>query len=170
MDSADETAFRDLVATRSTALLRFAYLVVGDPVEAEDLLQTALVKTYLAWSRIRDPGAVDAYVRRIIATTATSWWRSRQRRPQPVGYLPERTDSDQFGPWTERDAMWSALVALPARQRAVLVLRYYEDLSEIEIAETLGIARGSVKSHASRGLATLRQRLANDETNLGVRT
>lgn len=169
MDSADEEAFREFVASRSTALLRYAYLLVGDRAQAEDVLQTALVKTYLAWSRIRDPGAVEAYVRRTIATTATSWWRGH-RREQALGQVPDRTDADQFGPRADRDAMWPQLLALPARQRAVLVLRYYEGLSEVEIAETLGVSRGSVKSHASRGLAMLRQRLSNDDTELGVRS
>ena len=168
MNSADEMTFRNFVEARSGALLRCAYLLVGNREQAEDLLQTALVKTYLAWSRIRDHGAVEAYVRRTIATTATSWWRSGVRRERAVGQLPERVGADQFVEAAERDAMWSHLNSLPARQRAVLVLRYYEGLAESEIAETLGIATGSVKSHAARGLATLRRRLANEDTEVGA--
>lgn len=169
MDSADEAAFRVFVQARSTALLRCAYLLVGDREQAEDVLQIALVKTYLAWSRIRNHAAVEAYVRRTIATTATSWWRSGRRRERVVGQLPERAGIDEFVQAAERDAMWSHVLSLPARQRAVLVLRYYEGLTEAEIAETLGLARGSVKSHAARGLATLRRRLADEDTEVGAR-
>jgi RNA polymerase sigma-70 factor, ECF subfamily len=169
VDVADEDAFRAFVASRNTALLRSAYLLTGDHGQAEDLVQTALVKTYLAWSRIREPAAVESYVRRTMATTATSWWRGRRFRERVVETLPDRADADHIDPSLERDSMWSHLRELPARQRAVLVLRYYEGLSEAEIADTLGFSRGAVKSHASRGLATLRRRLADDAAQTGVR-
>jgi len=165
----DEEAFREFVASRSSALLRSAHLLVGERARAEDLVQHALVRTYLALSRIREPEAIEAYVRRAMATTATSWWRGRRYRERLVPEIPDHSGADQIGPRLERDAMWAHLRALPARQRAVLVLRYYEGLSEAEIAETLGFSRGTVKSHASRGLATLRRRLADEETHEGVR-
>jgi RNA polymerase sigma-70 factor (ECF subfamily) len=165
VDVADEDAYRAFVASRTTALLRSAYLLVGDHGQAEDLVQTALVKTYLAWSRIREPAAVESYVRRTMATTATSWWRFRER---VVATLPEHAAADDVEPSLERDRLWSHLRQLPLRQRAVLVLRYYEGLSEAEIADTLGLSRGTVKSHASRGLAALRQRLADDAAETGV--
>ena len=164
MDSGDEDVFRDLVAVRSTALLRSAYLLVGDRGRAEDLLQTALVKTYLAWSRIRDVGALEGYVRRVMVTTATSWWRGRWYRELPVDQVPDTAGLDDLAARLEHDAMWAHLQALPAKRRAVLVLRFYEGLSEAEIAETLAIGRGTVKSHASRALATLRRRLTLVET------
>jgi RNA polymerase sigma-70 factor (sigma-E family) len=163
---------RDFIAHRSAAMLRTAYLLVGDRAHAEDLLQTALIKTYLAWPRIRDPGALDAYVRRTMATTAISWWRGRRFHERAAEQLPDRVDDDPVGPRIERDAMWAHLRALPPRQRAVLVLRYYEGLSEAEIAETLGLSRGTVKSHAARALATLRARLATElsiDNDKGVR-
>ena len=168
MDGADEDVFRGFVAARSAALLRSAYLLVGDRDRAEDLLQTALVKTYLAWSRIRDVGAVEGYVRRTMVTTATSWWRGRRYREFPVEQLPDLDGPDDVATRVERDAMWQHLQALPAKQRAVLVLRFYEGMSEAEIADTLGISRGTVKSHASRALAALRGRLTGEETELGV--
>ena len=155
----NEESLRDFITNRSPALLRSAYLLVGDRQHAEDLVQTALVKTYLAWPRLRDRGALEAYVRRTMATTATSWWRGRKFRERATSGVPDRAAEDALSPRAERDAMWAHLRDLPVKQRAVLVLRYYEGLSEAEIADTLGLSRGTVKSHASRGLATLRQRM-----------
>ena len=169
MDRAAEEAFRGFVATRSMALLRSAYLLVGDRGRAEDLLQTALIKTYLAWSRIRDINAVEAYVRRTMVTTATSWWRGRWYREHAVERLPDGDGVDELAARLERDAIWEHLRALPAKQRAVLVLRFYEDMSEAEIAETLGVNRGTVKSHAARALSALRRRLAEEDNQMGVR-
>jgi RNA polymerase sigma-70 factor (ECF subfamily) len=151
------------VTLRSAALLRTAYLLTGDRGRAEDLLQTAFTKTYLAWDRIRDQNALEAYARRVLVTTATSWWRRKWHGERPTDTLPETTavadHAEEFG---ERDRMWSMISSLPAKQRAVLVLRFYEDLSEAQIAETLGLSTGTVKSHCSRALATLRQRLSSD--------
>jgi len=157
----DEEYFRSFVAERSAALLRSAYLIVGDRGRAEDLLQTALAKTYSSWGRIRDRGALEAYVRRTMVTTATSWWRGRRFREHLVEELPAgRVAVDHPGgdidAVVERDAMWRRLAMLPVRQRAVMVLRYYEGLTESEIADILDISRGSVKSHASRAMASLR--------------
>jgi RNA polymerase sigma-70 factor (sigma-E family) len=160
----DEDQLRQFIETRSGALLRSAYLLVGDRTQAEDLLQTALIKTYLAWPRIRDHGAVEAYVRRTMATTATSWWRGRRYRERSADVVPDRVEEDPVGPAIERDTMWALLRSLPPRQRAVLVLRYYEGLSEAEIADTLRMARGTVKGYAARALATLRSRIARQTT------
>ncbi|BFU46315.1 SigE family RNA polymerase sigma factor [Krasilnikovia sp. MM14-A1004] len=165
MDKGLEEAFQGFVTARSGALLRTAYLLVGDRHWAEDLVQTALVKTFVKFAGIRDPGALEGYVRRTMATTATSWWRGRPYRERPVDRFPDRAkDGPGTGPdaAVEQDAMWTHLRSLPAKQRAVLVLRYYEGLAEAEIAEVLGISRGTVKSHASRGLATLRRRLGEE--------
>ena len=156
----DAVEFREFVAARSTALLRTAYLLSGgDWALAEDLLQATLTKTYLAWGRIRDREALDSYVRRTLATTATSWWRRRWHAERPAAVLPETALSDPGSEFDERDALWRLVLALPVRQRAVLVLRFYEDLSEAEIADALGLSPGTVKSHASRALATLRAEL-----------
>ena len=159
MDDTAEDAFRAFVTARSAALLRSAYLLVGDRGKAEDLLQVTLLKTYVRWRRIKDPAAAEGYVRRAMVNTATSWWRGRPYRERPVDTLPEHSDTDEIAARIERDAMWQHLQGLPAKQRAVVVLGYYEGMSEAEIAETLNISRGTVKSHTSRALGTLRRHL-----------
>jgi RNA polymerase sigma-70 factor (ECF subfamily) len=177
MNRADTEAFREFVVARSPALLRSAYLLVGDRDRAEDLLQTALVKTYLSWWRIRDAGAVEAYARRILMTTATSWWRRRPYLEQP-GDVPDAASpaaADALDERLDRDALWPHLMALPARQRAVLVCHFYEHMTLVETAQTLGFTVGTAKSHLARALATLRARLADDHPQTthaatGVRT
>lgn len=157
MNTDAETEFREFVAARSPALLRSAYLLVGgDWALAEDLLQAALIKTYLAWGRIKDPGAREAYVRTTLATTATSWWRRRWHGERATAVLPETATRDRTDTVDDRDALWSLVATLPARQRAVLVLRFYEDFSEAETARTLGLSIGTVKSHCARALTSLR--------------
>ncbi|MEU0563616.1 SigE family RNA polymerase sigma factor [Dactylosporangium sp. NPDC006015] len=157
MDDSAEDAFRAFVTARSPALLRSAYLLVGDRSKAEDLLQVTLLKAYQRWRRIKDPAAAEGYVRRAMVNTATSWWRSRPYRERPVDALPERSGSDEIAARIEQEAMWQHLRGLPAKQRAVLVLRYYEGMSEAEIADALNISRGTVKSHTSRALGSLRR-------------
>jgi len=160
MNRADEAFFAAFVNERSPAMLSTARLLVGDRAAAEDLLQTALIKTYLAWGRIRDRGAVEAYVRRAMVTTAISFWRSRRYREYSADCLPESVDhNNSTESYVERAAMLRQLGRLPVKQRAVLVLRYYEGLAEAEIADVLGLSRGTVKSHASRGLTALRKHL-----------
>jgi RNA polymerase sigma-70 factor (sigma-E family) len=155
-----EEEFREFVAARSGALLRTAYLLAGDWATAEDLLQTALTKTYLAWKRLGEIEAVEPYARRVLVNTATSWWRRRWHGEKPTEVLPERAAPDQLDEQLERDVLWRHVKALPARQRAVLVLRFYEDMSEAQTAALLNISAGTVKSQTSRALATLRNRLA----------
>jgi RNA polymerase sigma-70 factor (sigma-E family) len=155
-----EDEFRDFVTARSAALLRTAFLLAGDWASAEDLLQTALTKTYLAWKRLGQIEAVEPYARRVLVNTATSWWRRRWHGERPTEFLPERAAPDRLDEQLERDALWRHVKALPARQRAVLVLRFYEDMSEAQTAALLNISAGTVKSQTSRALGTLRQRLA----------
>ena len=155
-----ERAFREFVSARSPALLRTAYLLVGDWASAEDLVQVALTKTYLAWRRLDHIDAVEAYVRRVLVNTASSWWRRRWHRERPAAVLPERAVPDSTGQYSDRDALLRHLRALPVRQRAVLVLRYYEDMSEAETARVLGVSVGTVKSQSSRGIAALRARMS----------
>ena len=157
-----EDEFREFVAARSAALLRTAYLLAGDWATAEDLLQTALTKTYLAWKRLGGIEAVEPYARRVLVNTSTSWWRRRWHGERPTEVLPERAGVDEIEQQLDRDLLWRHLRALPARQRAVLVLRYYEDMSEAQTAAMLDISPGTVKSQASRALATLRRRLGAD--------
>ena len=156
-----EEEFREFVAARSGALLRTAYLLVGgDRGHAEDLLQTALTKTYLAWKRLGGIEAVEPYARRVLVNTATSWWRRRWHGERPTAVLPERAGPDQHDQAIDRDLVWREVRELPPRQRAVLVLRFYEDLSEAQTADLLEISPGTVKSQTARALATLRKRLA----------
>ena len=157
MDEQAREAFRGYVAARSPALLRTAYLLTGNRADAEDLLQTALAKTYLAWDRIREREAVDGYVRRVMVNTQTSWWRRRKVDEYATDELPERgSGRDATDDLALHDALWTALGTLPKRQRAMVVLRYYEDLSEAETAQVLGVSVGTVKSTTSRALAKLR--------------
>ncbi|TDC72676.1 SigE family RNA polymerase sigma factor [Micromonospora sp. KC606] len=157
-----EEEFREFVAARSGALLRTAYLLAGDWATAEDLLQTALTKTYLAWKRLGGIEAVEPYARRVMVNTSTSWWRRRWHGERPTEVLPERAGVDEIEQQLDRDVLWQHLSALPARQRAVLVLRFYEDMSEAQTAALLEISPGTVKSQTSRALATLRRRLGEE--------
>ena len=148
---ADEAEFDAFVGMRTQPLLRTAYLLVQDEGLAEDLLQTVLTKAWFAWDRIT--GDPEAYVRRILVTTAASWWRRRWTRELPTGDLPERTGVD--GP-DDRQDLWTAVGRLPRRQRAVVVLRYLEDRSEVDTADLLGCSVGTVKSQCAKALAKLR--------------
>ncbi|MER7206636.1 SigE family RNA polymerase sigma factor [Streptosporangium sp. NPDC000239] len=151
-ESAEEH-FRDFVTSRWQAMLRTAYLLTGDHGRAEDLLQTALVRTHRRWNRIDDP---ELYTRRVLANLNISWWRRRRITEHLTGTVPETAVQDPHTGYETRDALWTAMLTLPPRMRAVLVLRYFEDLPEAEVARTLGCSLGTVKSQASRGLERLR--------------
>jgi RNA polymerase sigma-70 factor (sigma-E family) len=161
--------FSAYVRGRYTHLVRIAYLLCGDKAQAEDVTQSALAKTYRAWPRIRDTGALDAYVRRAIVNETTSWWRRAARRERPVADLPDQPAPGDPGEQTaDRSELVPALRALPPGQRAVMVLRYFEDLSEEQTAAALGVSVGTVKSQHARGLATLRRSLVRAErTDVG---
>lgn len=164
MEDRDREDFRSYVVARSPALLRTAYLLTGSRADAEDLLQTALAKTYLAWTNIRERAAVDGYVRRVMVNTQTSWWRRRRVDEYATDTLPERPGRDATDDLTLQldlhAALWAALTGLPKRQRAMVVLRYYEDLSEAETAAVMGVSVGTVKSTTSRALGKLRESAA----------
>ncbi len=145
--------FEEFVAARRPALLRSAYLLTGSQADAEDLVQATLLRVVPHWRRIaRDP---EPYVRRVLARESVTRWRGRRWRERSVAQLPERPSPE---PVSDRMALRAALATLSPRQRAVLVLRYYEDLTEPATAEALGISVGTVKSHAREGLARLRER------------
>lgn len=152
--------FGAFVARRRPMLLRAARSMTPSPNDAEDLLQTALVKTFQAWDRIADPDSIEAYLRRVLINTRTSLWRHRRLVDEfltdQVPELPGPTGGDPAEQQAQRDAVWSAVLRLPARQRAMIVLRYYEDLTEAQTAAVLGVSRGTVKSSVSRALAKLR--------------
>jgi RNA polymerase sigma-70 factor (sigma-E family) len=156
---ADKDAeFTAYMSARQTALYRTAYLLAGDHATAEDLLQNAFAKLYLSWDKVRDQGALDGYVRRIMVNENNSLWRRAwKRREHATEVLPETGAVDTYDDGTG-GALWSYVQTLPPKQRSVIVLRYYEQLSEAEIAEVLGISVGTVKSQASRALAGLRVR------------
>ncbi|ADB35277.1 RNA polymerase, sigma-24 subunit, ECF subfamily [Kribbella flavida DSM 17836] len=147
-------SFDAFVLARSGRLLRTAYLLTQDHALAEDLLQTALAKVWFAWSRI-EGGDPEPYVRKVLVNTYATWWRRRWNGEQPTEDLPESVGPDGAGT-AERTDLWRALQQLPRRQRAVVVLRYYEDLSEAETARILGCTIGTVKSQTSKAFAKLR--------------
>lgn len=160
--SASKAQFTRYVRDKGPALLRTARSLTANPCDAEDLLQTALTKTYLAWDRIDDHRALDGYVRRTLVNTRTSQWRRRRVEEYATDDLPEPYGHAFAGPdeaerQAQRDAMLRAIGRLPARQRVMVVLRYYEDMSEAQTAETLGVSVGTVKSAVSRALGKLRE-------------
>jgi RNA polymerase sigma-70 factor (sigma-E family) len=159
-DTADDDRLREFVRQSWPRLLGTAYLLCGDRYEAEDLVQTALVKVVRSWSRIERRDDPYVYARAVLANTATSRWRRRKRHDELMAdHRPPASVPDPAGGVVLKDAVWRALDTLPTRTRAVLVLRYFEDLTEAQVASILGCAVGSVKSQASRGLARLRNEL-----------
>jgi RNA polymerase sigma-70 factor (sigma-E family) len=150
--SRERPDFEEFVVVCSGRLLRTAYLLTRDHALAEDLLQTALTKAWFAWPRLDDQP--EPYVRTIIVNTYATWWRRRWRGERPTRELPE-SGAAEAGLDSRHD-LWVALGRLPRRQRAVVVLRFFEDLSESDTAEALGCAVGTVKSQTSKALAKLR--------------
>lgn len=157
MDSAS-VDFDEFFRGRAPALLRTAYLLTGDRHLAEDLVQEAFARTHRVWRRVRDGGHPEAYLRKVMYHLQISRWRSRQVKEALPWQLPDRGDRrDHAHDAVERLALRQALLALPARQRAVIVLRFLEDRSEAETAEILDCRVGTVKSHTFRALARLRE-------------
>lgn len=149
--------FRDFVAARQRPLLRSAWLLTGDWASAEDLVQTALVRAWPHWRRLPDQQAAEAYVRRVMLNVFSSWWRRRWRGETPTASLPDAAAPDEYGASDVRGALVAALRLLPKRQRAVLVLRYFDDLTEPQAAEVLSCSVGTVKSQTAKALAALRR-------------
>jgi RNA polymerase sigma-70 factor (sigma-E family) len=160
--ASDDDAFRDYVEARGSVLLRMALMLTGNRADAEDLMQAALAKTYLAWGKINDHAALDAYVRRAMVNTHISWWRHRKLEEFPTGELPDQAVADHSRESDLAEMVRRALGRLPQRMRAAVMLRYFEDMTEPEIAAVLGISLGTVKSTVSRAVARLR-----DDTELG---
>lgn len=157
MGDADD--FDAWVTARAPSLLRFAYLMTGSQDAAEESLQTALAKACEQWARVRRMDDRDAYVRRMIVNAHVSWWRKFRRRESPVEQVWEQDRghySDVAGRVSEHDLVWRLCESLPAKQRASVVLRYYEDLSYQQIARLLDTPEATVRSHVHRALATLR--------------
>ena len=157
-DTEREADFSAYVRARQGSLARFAYLLTGDPHSAQDLLQSSLAKVYARWDHISTVESPDAYVRKVMVNEHTTWWRRAWRHR-------ERTDSELIrvldpaaAPATPHDSeLWAHVRSLAPQQRAAVVLRYYEDLTEAQTAEILGVSVGTVKSHTSRALRSLRR-------------
>jgi RNA polymerase sigma-70 factor (sigma-E family) len=164
--ASDVTAFSEFAEACAPSLLRTAYLMVGDHQLAQDLVQEALVKTLIAWPRLRDRANLVAYTRRIVVTTSISWRRRRSFHERPSERLPEQLGADPGEAVVTHDAVVAALLTVPPRQRAAIVLRYYQDLTEAQTAEVMGCSVGAVKSQVSAGLKRLRESLGQtfDET------
>ncbi|MER5332891.1 SigE family RNA polymerase sigma factor [Micromonospora sp. NPDC002717] len=158
MRDARGAEFDDFVRTRSVALLRVAYLLTGDRHAAEDLLQEVLEQVYVRWRRVQ--ASPEAYARRALVNRSINRWRWRARRPEQALGDNDGVARDHADDIALRQAVVAALRTLPPRQRAAVVLRYLEDLSVADVAATLRCSEGAVKSHASRGLARLREALA----------
>ena len=154
--------FDDWVAARGPALLRLAYVLTGNQVDAEDAVQDALSRALPRWARICEADDVDAYVRRMVVNANVSRWRKFRRRETPTAVQHDRVAPSGM-PAEERDALWRACQALPPDQRTAVVLRFYEDLDYAEIAALTGVREGSVRSRVSRGIATLRLELGEDD-------
>jgi RNA polymerase sigma-70 factor (sigma-E family) len=154
----DQEAFSDWAHARLAPLVRFGFALTHDEGAAEDLVQVALVRTLLAWPRLRNRADPEPYVRRVMVNEQVSAWRRQRRHPEvcldPLGadeaFRPDEAEL------VERDRVWRELINRPPRQRAVLVLRFYEDRSEREVAAILGCSVGTVKSQTSKALAKLR--------------
>jgi RNA polymerase sigma-70 factor (sigma-E family) len=158
MRQEDEDRFTDFVRVHSASLFRTAYLMSGDYQRAEDLLQTTLVRLYQRWPRVDAMERPVGYARKVLVSQAISWWRRRSSHESLLQVRDEPVWAGRVDEVAEHHRVWQAVLTLPPRQRAVTVLRYYEDLTEAQIAETLGMAPGTVKSHshaASRRLAEL---------------
>jgi RNA polymerase sigma-70 factor (sigma-E family) len=159
----DETAYAEFYASVWSSLFRTTYAISGDAGQAEDAVQSALAKAYASWHRVRSARQPEAYVRKmavneLLGVRRRSWWRLERPGRVPDLRIPDAAAHEVV----ERDELWQALLSLAPGQRAVLVLRYYEDLSEQEIAEVLGCSRGTVKSSAHDALKTLRTALGSD--------
>lgn len=151
------TGFDDYVVARGPALLRFAYVLTGDRHLAEDLVQEVLAKASRRWSRIEAADQPDGYVKRSIVNQYLSWRRRRSATERVVADVPDGYRANSYADsHADRDLLWRRLAALPRQQRAVLVLRFYEDLDDLRIAELIGCAPATVRAHASRGLAAMR--------------
>jgi RNA polymerase sigma-70 factor (sigma-E family) len=158
MPSSPPDGFAEFVENRSKSLLRSAWLLTGDAGRAEDLLQTALARTWPRWQRVNAGGNPEAYVRKVLHTTYLSWWRRRWRGEMPTSEPPDAAWSDDIeSDYASRDAVRRALAGLTPAQRSVVVLRFVEDLSVAETAAALGCSEGTVKTHTSRALAALRR-------------
>ncbi|MER5770180.1 SigE family RNA polymerase sigma factor [Streptomyces sp. NPDC001985] len=159
--------FEEYVRTRQEALLRSARRLVPDPIDAQDLLQTALARTYGRWDGIADKSLADAYLRRVMINTRTEWWRARKLEEVPTEQLPDACVEDGSDQRADRALLMDVLKVLAPKQRSVVVLRHWEQMSTEETAAALGMSAGTVKSTLHRALARLRQELESRNLQSG---
>jgi RNA polymerase sigma-70 factor (sigma-E family) len=164
MSLGDRVAFGEYVRSRSHVLLRAAMSLTGNRADAEDLLQATLVKAYQSWDRIDDPAALDTYVRRVMVNTHISGWRRRRVDEYPTDEVPDSVVADDATRESDlRDVVQRAIDRLPRQMRAAVMLRFYDDMTEPEVAAALGVSVGTVKSTVARAVAKLRK-----DTELGA--
>ena len=167
--SADQSMFEEYAGTAWPSLYRYAYLLAGNHADAEDIAQQTLMKAYRSWSRVKDSDSRNAYLRRMLTNTYLSQRRPKGRRLEVLTNAPLEPGHEPghkaVGGPEERMVLWPHVKSLPPRQRAVIVLRYYEDLSEQEIADALGCSTGNVKSTAHHALKALRAGLGSHDTD-----
>lgn len=165
MRRTDEEDYREFVVASSARLGRLARMLSADPHAGEDLLQATLLKTWSSWPRVRKTENPDAYVRRVMVNTAAKGYRRRWRGEVPTDVLPESIRADDTRTVDDRSMLVDAVRRLPPRQRAAVVLRYFLDLSDQDIADSLGCSVATVRSQISRALVTLRVQPVDDDMN-----
>ena len=163
MAQGEVLGFEEYVRTRQDALLRSARRLVPNPIDAQDLLQTALARTFGRWDGIADKSLADAYLRRVMINTRTEWWRARKLDEVPTERLPDASIEDGTEQRADRALLMDVLGVLAPKQRSVVVLRHWEQMSTEETAAALGMSAGTVKSTLHRALARLRQELQSRE-------
>jgi len=162
-------SFDAFVAARGSALLRHAYVLTGDRYLAEDLVQETLAHLYRRWDRVAATTSPEAYVKTSVTRQFLSWRRRRSSGERPTDHVPESPSAyDGTDAVDDDDVLWRLLARLPRKQRAILALRFYDDQSDLQIAEILGVSASTVRSQASRALATLRDQLSPSDVTGGV--
>jgi RNA polymerase sigma-70 factor (sigma-E family) len=157
MSVGERVAFGEYVRARSGALLRAAQAMTANRADAEDLLQATLFKAYQSWDKISDPAALDTYVRRVMVNTHISGWRRRRLDEYPTDEIPDSPSADATGDSDLHDVVQRAVDRLPRQMRAAVMLRFYDDMTEPEVAAALGVSVGTVKSTVARAVAKLRK-------------
>ena len=157
MGEGNRLTFGEYVRSRGSTLLRAAQMMTGNRADAEDLVQATLVKAFQSWNRITDQAALDNYVRRVMVNTHISGWRRRHVDEYPTDELPDSPADDVTGQRDLHDVVQRAVDRLPRQMRAAVMLRYYDDMTEPEVAAALGVSVGTVKSTVARAVAKLRE-------------
>jgi len=162
-------SFEAFVAARGSAVLRHAYVLTGDRFLAEDLVQETLAHLYRRWDRVAATSSPEAYVKTSVTRQFLSWRRRKSSGERPTEHVPENPAADDATDEVAGDdALWRLLATLPRKQRAILALRYYDDQSDVQIAEILGVSASNVRAQASRGLAALREQVRSNDVTGGV--